>query len=77
MEKYKTLEELHKAVKSGEIEESGMDVVMDNDCSHVYYGPHKDSDGEEIDNCIFMGHGYEDTEDLWPLVFPKANVDWC
>lgn len=77
MEKYKTLEELHKAVKSGEIDESKMEVFMDNDYSRVYYGPYTDSDGKEIDNCIFRGKGYNDVQDLWPLVFPKANVDWC
>jgi len=72
MEKYKTIKEVQDAVKSGELDESKLTVVMDNDCSNIYNGP-----CEDIENCIFNGEGYYDTEELWPLVFPKATVEWC
>lgn len=77
MKKYKTLKEVVEAVKLGELDESELCIVMDNDCSHIYSGPCRDESGNEIENCIYNGKGYSDTEDLWPLVFPKANIDWC
>ena len=77
MKKYKTIKEVVEAVKSGELDEAGLLVVMDNDCSHIFSGIPEDGEGNEIDNCVFEGNGYHDVEDLWPLVFPKATVEWC
>jgi len=79
MKTYKTLKEVVDAVKSGELDESQLLVVMDNDCSHIYFGPRLDADGEENEDCIciYRGKGYRDTEDLWPLVLPNADVEWC
>ena len=72
--RYTTLKELVEAVRSGEIDESKLQVVMDNDCSHVCI-PH--SNPEEEGEELYNGKGYYDVEDLWPLVFPKATVEWC
>ena len=68
---YKSLAALVQAVRNGEVPEEQLRVVMDNDCSQVYLG-----DDEEAEP-IYRGNGYYDTEDLWPLVFPKATVEWC
>ena len=75
--KYKTIKEVVKAVKSGELDESKLTIVQDNDCSQIYNGPCEDENGNDIENCIYNGKGYYDTEDLWPLVFPTATVEWC
>ena len=77
MKQYKTLKEVVEAVKSGELDESKFVIVQDNDCSSIYVGPCVDEDGNDTENCIYNGNGYLDTEDLWPLVFPKAKVEWC
>jgi len=77
MKTYKTLKEVVEAVRSGELNESKLAIVMDNDCSTIYNGMPEDKEGNEIDNTIYKGKGYEDTEDLWPLLFPKATVGWC
>jgi len=77
MKVYKTLKELHEAVQSGEVDDANLTIVMDNDCSHVMSGPAEDENGNEIDNVIYHGKGYCDTDDLWPLLFPKANVMNC
>ena len=77
MKQYESIAAVVAAVRSGELDESQLTVVMDNDCSRVEYGPWEDDHGEEIDNVIFRGKGYYDVEDLWPLVFPQADVEWC
>ena len=78
MKKYKTLKALYKAVKAGEVDESKLRVVMDNDCSTVEFVdpavPYDDIEGAPV---LYDGNGYYDTEDLWPLLFPKATVEWC
>jgi len=77
MEQYKTLKEVFEAVKSGELDDSKFVIVMDNDCSNIYVGPCEDESGNDIENCIYKGKGYADTEDMWPLLFPNASVEWC
>lgn len=77
MEKYQTLQEVVDAVRSGKEDETKLSIVQDNDCSHIYVGPCEDEQGNELDNCIYHGKGYYDTDDLWKIVFPKANVEWC
>jgi hypothetical protein len=69
MERFTTLKGLVKAVKQGQIDESELSIIMDNDCSFVYLA------GQE--RAIYRGQGYYDIEDLWPLIFPKAKVEWC
>ncbi len=77
MAKYKTIQEVVEAVKDGREDESKLEVIQDNDCSHIYNGPAEDADGNKIeDTCIFRGMGYGDTDALWELVFPKATVMW-
>ncbi len=77
MEKFDSIKAIVDAVKSGALDESQIEVVMDNDCSSVYYGTNEDASGNEVDNQIYEGAGYFDVEELWPLVFPKASVGWC
>ena len=79
MKKYKTIKELHNAVKSGKIDEERLTIVLDNDCTNFYVGPDCDPEGDELDNEIIVeeAYGYSDIEKLYPLLFPKANVQWC
>ena len=75
--KLKTIKQLYDKVKSGEIDESQLCIVLDNDCTSFYLGP--DSDDGEAPNEIEVAeaNGYCDIEKLWPLLFPKATVEWC
>lgn len=73
MPRFESLKELVEAVRCGEVNEALLYVVMDNDCSSVYCA----SDEDEDEEALYCGKGYYDVEDLWPLVFPKAKVEWC
>jgi len=64
---YKTLKELIQAIKDGEVDESKMTVSIDNDSTNIYLDDEK----------LFNGGGYDDILDLYELLFPKADVDWC
>jgi hypothetical protein len=77
MKVYKTLKELHEAVQAGDVDEASLTIVMDNDCSDIMSGPAEDDKGNEVDNTIYRGKGYGDIDDLWPLLFPKADVMNC
>ena len=77
MAKYGTIQEVVEAVKAGHEDETKLVIVQDNDCSSIYNGPSEDEKGNELDARIFSGKGYADTDDLWRLVFPKADVTWC
>ena len=77
MAKYQTIQEVVEAVKDGREDESKLQVVQDNDCSHIYNGPCEDAEGNELDSCVFSGRGYADTDALWKIVFPKAEVTYC
>jgi len=80
MKGYKTIKELYEAVKRGEIDESKLEIVLDNDCTNFYLGPPvEDDDGITVANEIEVeeANGYYDIEKLYPLLFPKAKVDWC
>ena len=71
MNKYKTIKDFYEAVKAGEIEESELDIVLDNDCTNFYIG---------LDNEVIVNeaNGYMDVEKLYSILFPKANlVEWC
>lgn len=70
MKKYKTITELYKAVQSGEIDESELTIVLDNDWTGWYLSEY---DGDE-DNSIGDGDGYDDYRELYELLFPKAEV---
>ena len=79
MNKYKTIKDFYEAVKAGEIEESELDIVLDNDCTNFYIGPDNDKNGNELDNEVRVdeANGYMDVEKLYSILFPKANVEWC
>lgn len=67
MKKYNSIKEVLEAVKKGEIDESKLEVYMDNDHTSVH---------NESSDPIYEGNGYYDIEELWPLLFPKASVNW-
>ncbi len=75
MAKYKTIQEVVEAVQAGEVDETKLEIVQDNDCSDIYCGPHEDEDYNSL--AIFRGEGYADTDALWKLVFPKAFISNC
>lgn len=79
MKNYKTIKALHEAIKSGEIDESQLSIVLDNDCTCFYIGPTIDKNGNEINNEIEVeeANGYNDIEALYSLFFPKSLVEWC
>jgi hypothetical protein len=79
MKTFKTIKELYDAVKSGEIDETKLGIVMDNDDTSFYVGPARDENGNDLDNEILVeeANGYHDIEKLYPLLFPKAEVEWC
>lgn len=71
--KFKTIKELHEAVKSGVIDESKLIIQLDND--ETYFSiVNGDCDPEDLD--VKEAHGYQDIEKLYPLLFPKAIVEW-
>jgi len=75
---FKTIKELYDAVKSGAIDESQLTIVLDNDQTNFYVGP--SATDEEWDNNevrVEEANGYCDIEKLYPLLFPKATVEWC
>ena len=71
MRNYKTIKEFYKAVKSGDIDEAKLEIVLDNDCTNFYVG----SSNDEIR--VEEANGYYDIEKLYPLLFPAATVGWC
>ncbi len=77
MKKYNTIAEVYNAVKAGEIDESKLIIVLDNDCTDFYLGPDEDSNGNEIDNEILRGGGYFDVAEVYQLLLPRATVEWC
>ena len=77
MKTYKTIAEVKAAVDAGELDESQLCVLMDNDTSGIYVGPAQDEDGNELDNKVFSGNGYYDIAALWALLFPKAQMERC
>jgi len=79
MKGYKTIKEFYEAVKSGEIDESKLEIILDNDRTSFYIGPSEDEEGNDLDNKIEVAeaNGYADIEKLYPLLFQKAKVEWC
>lgn len=76
MNKIKCLKDLYEKVKSGEIDESKLIIRMDNDTTQFYSVKGQDQDGDDIIDQYFDGNGYRDIEELYPILFPKADVDW-
>ena len=44
-----------------------LEITMDNDQTLFYIGDKK----------IAEANGYRDIEELYPLLFPNAQVEWC
>jgi hypothetical protein len=63
-----TIKELYDLIKAGEIDESRLNIVLDND--ETFFN----CDKEEIE--IKEANGYNDVESLYRLLFPKATVEW-
>ena len=76
---YETIKDFHAAVKNGDIDESKLEIVLDNDNTGFYTGPAVDDEGNENDNEIIVeeARGYYDVEALYRLLFPRAKVGWC
>ncbi len=76
---FKTIKELYEAVKSGKIDETKLFIILDNDCTSFYNGKPKEDENYEVINEIDVveASGYYDIEKLYPLLFPKATVEWC
>jgi len=70
---YETIKGLYTGVKNGDIDESKLEIILDNDDTGFYV----QSDGEEWDDAILHGNGYSDIGELYELLFPKAIVGWC
>ena len=69
--KLRTLEELFVKVKSGEIKEAELTVMVDND--NTYFTT-CDKEGMDKEIIITRAGGYEDVLPLYELLFPKATV---
>ena len=75
--KFKSIKALHEACKFGEVDETKLHILIDNDDLIVYECPCNFEDFEDCTEIKIDGyHGYADVEDLWKLVFPSANVSW-
>ncbi len=63
-----TVKELVEKIKSGEVDETKLEIMLDNDDTQFSV------DGNKV--TISETNGYYDIELLYKLLFPKANVDW-
>ena len=57
----------------GDIDESNLEIILDNDGTGFYIK----SDDDAWDSTILNGNGYFDIKELYELLFPKATVEWC
>ena len=81
MKTFKTIKDLYYAVQKGEIDESKLVITLDNDCTSFACGPtYDEKTGDDIEENVIKveeAYGYYDIEQLYPLLFPKATVQWC
>ena len=77
MKEFDTIKDLFEAVKRGDVDESKLEIMMDNDQTSFYEGGY-DPDDDDQSNRIKVkeANGYFDIEKLYPLLFPKAKVEW-
>jgi len=68
MSKKSIIEQLSEKIKSGEINESELEITLDNDETIFCVN------GEKID---LQGEGYYDAKPLYKSLFPEAKVEWC
>ena len=71
--KYRTIEELYDACKTGDVDESKLSIILDNDYTGFYI---RSDDGDEEDT-VCNGNGDYDVMQMYILLFPKAMVDRC
>jgi hypothetical protein len=64
-----TIKELYEKVRSGEIDGSKLEIRLDKDNTSFY------TDSEEI--TVLETNGCMDTDKLYELLFPDANIDWA
>jgi hypothetical protein len=74
MAKYKTIKDLFEAVKAGKIDESDIQIILDNDQTSFYLLVDGDPDN---DIELAEGGGYSDITELYQLLFPTADIQWC
>jgi hypothetical protein len=74
---YLTIAGLIAAVRAGEIDESKLIIVLDNDSTGFYLcaGTGEPDDDEQI--TVGSANGYYDVEPLYKFLFPTACVKWC
>lgn len=67
---FDTIAEFHEAVKQGNIDETALRIVLDNDATYF--------NSDIVGNIkIKQANGYYDVEHLYRLLFPKATIEWC
>lgn len=64
-----TIKELCDKIKSGEIDESKLTIMLDRDDTYFYI----QGDKLKIKECEMPG---SDIEILYKLLFPKASIGW-
>ena len=74
---FKTIKELYDAVKSGKIDESKLLIVLDNDMTSFIVALTENGVETSDDITVKEANGYMDIDKLYPLLFPKATVEWC
>lgn len=75
--KYKNLSELKKDIEKGIIPENDLRISLDNDNVSFYCGDEEEDPDNFIDIEVDSAGGYSDIEELYSLLFPKADVEWC
>lgn len=74
---YDTIEQFYNDVKSEKIDESKLEIILDNDSTFFYYS--EDIKDKDDNNKIVIRecNGHNDIEPLYKLLFKKADVQWC
>jgi hypothetical protein len=71
---FKTIAAFYEAVKTGIVDESKLDIILDND--HTDFYVEKGPRGMYVKINVQGTDGYNDIDKLYSLLFPKARVDW-
>ena len=70
---YETIKDVYEGVKNGDIDESELEIIIDNDDTGFYTTAFGDDSGTPL----LRGNGYSDVKELYELLFPNAVVEWC
>lgn len=71
MKEYENIKALKTAIEKGEVKEDNLQIILDNDMVSFLI-----KDGTEEIN-VQTASGYDDIQELYEIVFPKASIDWC